>query len=246
MAKYPESPESIFENYTNDWKAAFGSELQSIILYGSAARGEYVPGVSDINFLVMLSSEGIASLRKAFEVTSKWRSQNVAVPLVLSKVYIETSLDTFPIEFLSMQRHHKLIFGEDVLAGLEIHKANLRMQLEREVKGKLLHLRENFLAEAGDRDGLLKLLRQTLPAFNSMFEALLYLKGIQIPEHRRDAFMQAVEVAKLDKTFFDKLLKISQQESKPYRNELWDMFEKYISQIRALALFVDGMEKNNT
>jgi len=243
MAKYPDSPESIFENYTNDWKTAFGQELQSIILYGSAARGEYMPGVSDINFLVMLSSEGIASLRKAIELTGKWRSQNVAVPLVLSKIYIETSLDTFPIEFLSMQRHHKVIFGEDVFAGLNISKSNLRMQLEREVKGKLLHLRENFLAEAGDRDSLLKLLRHTLPAFNSMFEALLYLSGRPIPEHRRDAFMQAVEIGKLDKSFFDRLLKISEQESKPYRNELWDMFEKYITQIRTLALFIDGMDK---
>lgn len=243
MAKYPESPESIFENYTNDWKAAFGQELQSIILYGSAARGEYLPGVSDINFLVTLSSEGIASLRSAIELTSTWRNQNVAVPLVLSRDYIENSLDTFPIEFLSMQRHHKVIFGEDVLAGLSISKTNVRMQLEREVKSKLLHLRENFLSEAGDRDSLLKLLRQTLPAFNSMFEALLYLNGQKIPEHRREAFIQAMEIARLDKAFFDKLLKISQQESRPYRSELWDIFEKYISQIGSLALFVDGMDK---
>jgi predicted nucleotidyltransferase len=243
MAKYPASPDAVFEDYTNDWKAGYGKELQSIILYGSAARGEYVAGVSDINFLVVMSPEGVATLRPAIELNQKWRSQMIAVPLVMTKAYIESSLDTFPIEFLSMRQHHKVIFGEDVLAGLNISKANLRVQLEREVKSKLLHLRENFLAEAEDRDSLLRLLRQTLPAFNPIFETLLFLRDRPIPDHRRDTILQVVELAGLDKAFFEKLLKLSEQESKPYRNELLELFEKYIAQIRALALFVDAMEK---
>lgn len=243
MGKYPTSPETIFESYVNDWKTAYGKELQAIILYGSAARREYVPGVSDINFLIVLSSEGIAKLTPAVELTRKWRGQMVAVPLLLTKEYLQSSLDTFPIDFFSMQKHHQVIFGEDVLADLAISKANLRMQLERDVKSKLLHLRESFLSEAEDRDGMLRLLRQTLPAFFPIFETLLYLRDRPIPAHRHDTIDQAVELAGLDKNFFSKMLKVNEQQNKPYRNELCELFEKYILQIRSLALFVDAMER---
>lgn len=243
MKKNPESPEEIFQDYVADWQTAFGQELESIILYGSAARGEYAPGKSDINFLVVLSLQGITALRPAIELAEKWRKGGVAVPLVMTRAYLDNSLDSFPMEFLSMQKHYKLVFGQDLLRDLKISMNHLRMQLEREVKGKLLHLRESFLAEGVDRDRLLELLRQTLPAFESLFEALLYLREQPIPPHRREVFMQAVKLAALDQNFFDKLFAVVQQETKPYRNELLDLFEKYISQIRQLALFIDAMDK---
>lgn len=243
MKNYPASPEIIFENYVRDWQSAFGKELQSIVLYGSAARGEYLPGKSDINFLIVLTPAGITQLRAAIELTEKWRKQKVAVPLVITRTYIDNSLDTFPIEFLSMRQHHRVVFGEDVLASLNISKTNLRLQIEREVKGKLLHLRENFLAEGFNRDGLLTLLRQTLPAFNSLFEALLYLRDQPIPDQRREVFARVVELAGLDQKFFERLLNVANQQSKPYRSELWDLFEKYILQIHRLSLFIDAMDK---
>jgi len=243
VKKNPESPEEIFQDYAADWQTVFGQELESIILYGSGARGDYSPGKSDINFLVMLSLQGITALRPAIELTEKWRKRSVAVPLVMTRTYIDNSLDSFPMEFLSMQKHYKLVFGQDVLRDLKISMNHLRMQLEREVKGKLLHLRESFLAEGADRDRLLELLRQTLPAFESLFEGLLYLREQPIPQHRREVFMQAVKLAALDQKFFEKLFAVVQQETKPYRNELLDLFEKYISQIRQLALFIDAMDK---
>jgi len=246
VKKIPESPEAIFEDYIKDWQAAFGKEIESIILYGSGARGEYVAGKSDINFLIVLTTPGITALRPAIELVEKWRKRNVAVPLLMTRTYLDGSLDTFPMEFLSMQKHHQVVFGEDALAGLNISKTHLRMQIEREVKGKLLHLRENFLAVGLDRDRLLLLLRQTLPAFEPLFEALLHLRDQPIPDHRREVFMQGVKLAGLDQSFFDKLLKVAAQESKPYRNELWEVFEKYLLQIRDLALFIDAMDKNQS
>lgn len=243
MKNYPASPEEILEKYTHDWQSAFGAELQSIILYGSAARGEYVPGKSDINFLVLLTLAGMTTLRAAIELTDKWRKRNVAVPLVLTRPYIEASLDTFPIEFLSIREHHQVVFGGDVLAGLPIAKANLRLQIERELKGKLLHLREHFLAEGLNRDGLLAVLRQSLPTFNPLFEALLYMRDQPIPNHRREVFARVAGLAGLDNEFFERLFRVTSQKSKPYRSELWDLFEKYLLQIRELTVFVDATAK---
>jgi len=99
----------------NDYKTAFGSDLVSVILYGSGVTKDYNPKESDLNFLIVLSEDGMDRLHLAHGLVAKWRKNRVSTPLFLTKTYIESSLDTFPVEFLNIKRNHKLIFGEDVL-----------------------------------------------------------------------------------------------------------------------------------
>ena len=125
-----------------DLKNAFGDDLISVILYGSSLTSEYDPKRSDLNFLVVLSEEGIERLDRTHDLMAKWHKKKVATPLFLTKRYIESSLDTFPIEFPNIKRSHTLIMGEDVLQEVSFKKDFIRMQCERELKGKLLLLRE--------------------------------------------------------------------------------------------------------
>jgi len=97
MAKIPDSPESIFEEFTQDIQSVYNSDLTSIVLYGSGAKGEYVPKKSDINFLIVLSQKGIENLDKALELIPKWQKRNVAVPLFLTKEYIAITIANTPI-----------------------------------------------------------------------------------------------------------------------------------------------------
>ena len=97
MTKIPQSPEEIFTEFSNNIKQLFNDDLVSIVLYGSGAKGEYVRKKSDINFLVVLTEDGIKKLSGAFALVKKWNKRNVAVPLFLTREYIESSLDSFPI-----------------------------------------------------------------------------------------------------------------------------------------------------
>jgi predicted nucleotidyltransferase len=241
MKKIPESPEAIFKEYVTDWQTAFGREVESVILYGSGARGEYVAGKSDINFLVILTSLGMTKLRYAVEIVEKWRERAVAVPLALTRDYLHASLDSFPIEFLNMKRNHRVVFGEDVLANLEISPQNLRLQLERELKGKLLHLREGLLNMGHDRKALQEWLERTIPIFAALFETFLFLKGESIPTTWKEVFQKVVQVANWDGSFVESLFRLQQQTSRLYREELWKLLEDYIAQIEKLTVCVDRL-----
>jgi predicted nucleotidyltransferase len=241
MKKFPEPPESIFREYTTDWQTAFGREVESIMLYGSAAAGEYVAGKSDINFLVMLTPAGMAKLRQAVAITEKWRPRGVQVPRVLTREYIQASLDSFPIEFLDMKLRHRVVFGVDPLADLEISPQNLRLQLERELKGNLLHLREGLLGAGFDRDVLRELLRRTIPAFAALFEAFLFLKSEAIPPTRQEIFQKVAVLANLDGGFIAKLFHLQEKSERLYREELWKLMEDYIAQIEKLTTYIDRM-----
>ena len=154
MAKIPRNPSDIFDEFTQSMKSVFGDELISIILYGSAATGNYYYKKSDINFLVLLSETGIQKLSACIPAVNKWKKRKVSTPLFLSREYIQSSLDSFPIEFFGMKTHHQLVYGEDILSDLEIDTQHLRLQCERELKGKLLHLREGFLAFGQNKKAL--------------------------------------------------------------------------------------------
>ncbi|RMF62320.1 MAG: nucleotidyltransferase domain-containing protein [Calditrichaeota bacterium] len=241
MAKIPESPEQIFDSFTQDLQAAFGAELLSVILYGSGARGEYVPRKSDINFLVVLSQKGIEQLERALDLVAKWRKANVAVPLFLTREYIESALDAFPIEFLNMKNAHKLVHGEDVLQDLEIDRGNLRLQIERELRGKLIHLRAGFLSTGKDRQALREMLAASVPTFTSIFEALIFLQEGNAVGRRVEIFNRAAALFGLDGSVFTHLINVRQSAWRGSTNQLQDLAKSYIHEIKKLVEFVDRL-----
>ena len=242
MAKIPDRPEDIFDEIRGDYTALLGDDLIAIILYGSGARGEYVPKKSDINFLIVLSDTGIERLSSAASTVAKWRKRNVRTPLVMTKAYIESSLDTFPLEFFNIKSAYQVVCGQDVLKGLAITKDDLRLQCERELKAKLLLLRESFL-EADDKSHLLRdLVGQSLSAFVSIFKALLYLKGEDVPEKNEAVLSATAQGFGLDVDLFHGLWRIKRGEKKPGKDELKEIVQKYIKEIRSLSRVVDQME----
>ena len=241
MSKIPKIPEQIFEQFTYDYKQAFGENLVSIIVYGSSARGEYVYKKSDINFLIVLSEKGIEQIRKALPLIQRWQKRNVSTPLILTAQYINSSLDSFPIEFLTMKQHYQVVFGEDVFLEIKIDSKDLRLQCEREIRGKLLHLRESYLNTHGKPRMIKQLLCFSLPAFTSIFSALLYLKEVEVPVTKKGIFTLTAEVFDLDVSLFEKLLKLKENKLKLNKEKLNQLMEQYIQQIRQLTNIVDKL-----
>lgn len=241
MRKLPQTPDEIFDSYLTDWRTTYGHDLESITLYGSGARGEYLPGKSDLNFLVILSSAAIANLRRAVPLVEKWRTYRVAVPLVFTRQYMKDSLDSFPIEILSLKRHHRTIFGPDILKELEISRDHLRLQIERELKSKLLHLREGLLGSGYSREELRRLLSGTLTPFMELFNAFLFLRNEALPDKQREVFDRITQIAGLEQSCFDELFRVVAGEARVYRDELWQLTDRYIAQIEKVTQLVDKM-----
>lgn len=242
MAKRPDNPEDILTGVTSDYKAAFGGDLTAIILYGSAAGADFIPGKSDINLLIVLTDHGIGQLRKAIDPVGRWRKHNVATPLFMTKAYLDASLDSYPVEFLNMKQNHRTIFGEDVLAELAFDPKYLRLQIERELKGKLLHLRSGFLETEGIPKRVRGLIGVSINAFVAAFKALLYLKSQDVPGSRRDVIEAAAKLLKLNPDVFLKCNDIKEETDRFTRAEVQAIFDDYLKAVSDLCLFVDAMD----
>ena len=232
----------IFQEITEDYRKVFGNDLESIILYGSGASGDYIPKKSDLNLLIVLSEEGIVNLDKAFTAVSKWKKRNVAIPLFLTKDYIASSLDSFPIEFLNMKLNYLLVFGEDVLSDLSFEKSYLRIQAERELKGKLLQLRQGYMDTSHRKRDIQILIARSISTFIAIFKAILYLKDMEVSSHKDQIVSSICEEFNLDHELFSSILNIKDKKKKVSKKEMDSLMYRYISQIRHLSSAVDTME----
>lgn len=242
MAKFPKRPEEIFPKIIGDFSGVFGNDLVSIILYGSAAGDDYLPGKSDLNFLVVLSEKGMDNLESCIEIISKWRKRMVAIPLFMSKSFIASSLDSYPIEFLNMKKNYVTIFGEDVLKDLSFKPELLRLQCERELKGKTLNLWEEFLKAEGKDKKIRDLIKMSFTAFISIFNALLYLDGIKIPGGRREIIRAVAGKFGVRPEVFLKCADIKEDKDKFSSSEVREIFKEYLREVRVLSNVVDELE----
>ncbi|HEU4829676.1 MAG TPA: nucleotidyltransferase domain-containing protein [Gemmatimonadales bacterium] len=163
----------------------------SAVLYGSAARGDYLPGASDINLLLVLDDVGPAALRSLSPAFLDWRTRTPEPPLLVSREEWARATDVFPIEITDMQASHRVLRGADPLAGLIVSRADLRRGLESELRGKLLRLRQGFTLLA-DRPGDLGMLaRSSVPTALVLFRCLLTLGGKSVAAADRDGIIRA-------------------------------------------------------
>jgi hypothetical protein len=241
MSKTVNDPKEIFPEIVGDYQSLYAGELISVILYGSAAGKDFLPGKSDLNFMIVLSEKGMEHLDRAFSVITKWRKRDVAIPLFLTEKYIDTSMDVFPIEYLNFRSHYIVAFGKDVLEGLRFDRRFIRLQCEREIKGKLLLLREAFIESLGKARSLKEVIRQSLPALVACFSALLYLKEMEVPTQKREVLRRTSEVFHLDAQVFEQLLGIKEERVKLGEAELIELFKKYLCEMDKLAIHVDSM-----
>lgn len=242
MAKIPDQPQDIFVPLTQDYLQAFGKDLISLMLYGSAASGSYVKGKSDINILVVLTEEGIVRLEDAFELVKNWRKRNVAIPLVLTKNFISSSLDSYPIEFLNMKNSSVLIYGENVLEPLAFKPEDLRLQIERELKSKILLLRQGYLESEGSARRVRQLIGRSLTAFTAIFNAMLYLKQAKTPRDKQETMKEMNRVFTIDAGIFMLCHEIRQGVDKLSGKEVMDVFKKYLREAEKASEIIDGLK----
>ncbi len=189
-----------------DLKHAHAANLQSVILYGSSVTGNHVEGVSDHNVLIVLEGISPKDLRAAQPVVEKWHKAGHPLPLYFTREEIRDAADVFPIEFLDMSEHHRVLFGNDVLEDLQVSKANLRHQIEYELRGKLIRLRGLYIPASRSGERLSRLMADSLPNFVTLFRHVLGLMGHPAAYTKREVIEEVSQRLSVDVTAFRQAL----------------------------------------
>ena len=220
---------------------ALGDELVSVVLYGSAAVGDYKDKVSDLNLLCVLRTVDLTRLEQAHQPVEWWLKQGQPPPVFLSVEEVRNARDTFAIEFVDITHGYKLLFGEDLVADIRVEPTHHRYQVEHELRSALLRLRERYLALQNDRKQVLALMRDSAPTFATLFRHALILAGEPVRMRKREAFEAAAQRFGLDVAPFQTLLDVREGARRLNDNELRPVFEKYLAEITRAAEAVDRL-----
>jgi hypothetical protein len=148
------------------------------VLYGSAARGDWIPGRSDVNLLLLVDDVSPVALRRLTPAVTAWHARGFAPPLIMSAGEWRRSADVFPIEITDMRLTHRVLCGTDPVADLAVDNADLREAIEKELRGKLVRLRQAYVrfGTAGAVLGGFAL--ASIPTFFALLRCTAVLQGV--------------------------------------------------------------------
>ena len=230
----------VIRDFADDVIGSAGNDLESIVLAGSIITQDYIPGISDINPVIVMKKLGQDFLDSLAGFGKKYGRKNVRAPLVITNEYLGRSVDVFPIEFLEIKLIHKTIYGPEIFSGIKIEKPMLRLQCERELKSKLVQLSRGYISASGDKELLLGLIMHSSSGFYPMFRAILFMAGGIVPVDRSSVLNSIESHCKVNLDCLKQVQTLRSQKKPTMKNEeLRLLFKKLYDLTHELSLIVD-------
>lgn len=234
---------TYFDAFIDDLRSTHGKNLSSVILYGSAAAGDFVPQQSDYNILIALHKIAPEDLRNAHASVREWARMGNPIPVYFTVSELKSAGDVFPIEFHQISDARKVLYGPDVLAGVVISDRFLRHQAEYELRSKLIQLRRQYIPASSSVEGLKRLMAESLPSFAALFRAVLIFSGLRPPATKQEIVALTAQHLKIDGATFEKIFNIRENNFTEGLDEQSAnaLFGQYLEQIENVIHAVDSI-----
>ncbi|HWC73150.1 MAG TPA: hypothetical protein VG454_04365 [Gemmatimonadales bacterium] len=170
------------DRFAEQLTTALGNRLVTLLLYGSAAR-EVGTGSGEpaMNTLLIVTSVDAELFTRMAPPVRDWVGAKHPAPLVMTDQEWRDSADAFPIEYEDIRAHHRVLAGRNPWDGISVSREHVRRQLEHELMGKLMHLRQAYAVEWKSPSNLAEVVRGTRAGFLTMLRAVLRLAGRPVP-----------------------------------------------------------------
>lgn len=221
-------------------KEAAGKNLESVVLYGSAATGKYRPGTSDLNIVCTLVTMDVHELQLLAPVVHWWtHEQKEPPPLFFLTEELHRSTDVFAIESLDIKRAHRVLFGIDPVADLVIPMNLHRVQVERDLRTLLLRLRQHVLLAGKNEMDYLTVLKKTISSTITLLRHTLLAFGEEPPEEPSALFARIAEVTGADVEAFQGVY--DHHEGRGMVKESFAAYDQYIHALEKVIIAMDTL-----
>lgn len=228
------------QKFSATLQSAFGDQLVAIILYGGLAKGEFNARTSDVNVLVVLERVSVDLLDRMLPAIDQARIDFRLSLMTLAQTDLAVSIDVFPTKFLDMQRHHRVLFGKEVLQPLEITRDRLRRQCAREIQNVLMRLRQFYLQRSRRPELLERTLGQVLSAFLTNLATVIELQTGIAPSSKAGV-IEAAGKTGLNPSILSDLLALKRGELKPDAAGVRRLYADFLTAVEESARLVEKL-----
>ena len=213
--------------------------LESVMLYGSAARGDFHEAHSDLNVLCVLRSLRAPELERVAAAAKWWvGAQHQPAPLFFSAEELRRSADVFAIELLDMQQSHRVLYGTDVVAGISVPMNLHRLQVEHELRTLLLRLRQHLIREPGNQHELGTVLVKSLSSTLTLLRHTLIAFQEQPPNASSDVFARIAVVTGASAPAFQTIAGLREAKSL-HKDAVFPAYDAYLAALEKVIAALD-------
>ncbi len=217
---------------------AAAENLESILLYGSAARGDFHEAHSDLNVLCTLRSLCVEDLARVAGTVKWWTSeQKQSAPLFFTAEELCHAADVFAIELLDMQQSHRVLYGPNVVSGINVPMNLHRIQVEHELRTLLLKLRQHFLLRVESERELHAVLAKSSSSALTLLRHTLIAFGERPPATTRDLFVRVAALTGANAAGFEVVLSL--RNSKGPESNVAPLYGTYLTALEKVIAALD-------
>ena len=229
----------ILQDFVNGAKDIYHEGLISVILYGSAASGEFSALHSNINLALILSDTSLSNLSKIAPLLKKSKFRLLKT-IFFTEGYILTSADVFPVEFLDMKENHKILYGRDLLSNLQIDVRNLRFQCEQELKSKIINIKRAYLDHI-DSPNLDRMLMKFFTSSLHILRNVLRLKSGRAIYRKEEILNEAAGEFNIDISTMKKILDAKLANKRLPGKQASGLFISFVDILEKISGVVDSL-----
>jgi predicted nucleotidyltransferase len=178
LGRLPAPVRAKLDELTKTLEAALGDELVGLLVYGSAARGEYRDGRSDVDLVVVVKSAPRSRLEAISNALTLARYAARIEAMILTAEEIPRAADVFPLLYDDIRRAHIVLAGKSPFSDLAISDRHRRLRVEQELREAQIRLRRAIIDAQGSPEMLGGAVFRKLRQIRGPLRALLALKGI--------------------------------------------------------------------
>jgi hypothetical protein len=237
----PDDTQKLLQTYVKQVKSVFGEQLEGMLLYGSAVRGEFLPGRSNLNILLLVSSYDSAVLKKYSGLHRQWSKEQVVVPLFLTEEEMHMSAAVFPLEYTEIQEQHRVLGGRDPFIGFHVKTDRLREAVVQGLTSNVLRLRQRYVEGAGSDDATMILLPLSITSTLPLLRGVQRLLGRPVLSHSDAVINDVAELLKLDLQGLQEAWLLKRGQISPGPHEVPRLFDRYLQTATLLTRAVEQL-----
>src|SRR6266513_2189135 len=232
------SKETKLTELVSRLKEFAATNLECVILFGSAARGDFHEGHSDLNVVCFLQSLSVEELGRLAPVVKWWCvEQKEPAPLFFTEDELKHAADVFAIEILDMKHGRRVLYVPVVVVDIEVPMNLHRVQIEHDLRTILLKLRQHYLRAPGNSKELAPILRKSFSGVLTLLRHVVIAFGEEPPVTAHDIVARSATLTGSSAQAFDAMLKL--RETGEFHGEIVAVYGAYL---KALEKTVDALE----
>ena len=133
---------------------------------------------------------------------------------------------------------HRVLFGEDPVADIEVPMNLHRVQVEHELRIALQKLRDHFLRSSDNEQQLREIYGKSISSISVLLRHFLIALGEEAPAHKSEVYKRVAELTGADAAVFD--LGLELRDNHPV-SEIARAYGKYLEAIEIVVHSLDAL-----